>query len=224
MSRSSRTTEVSIRRKKSGMRFEQLVPESTAKGSSSKTAALLTPQHLHRSHTPRHSTNSAHIHHTPAPTPLAYTTPQHLHRSHTPHPSTYTAHSTNATHIHHTIRHHSTYIHRSPTPLHSTDTAHIHHVSPRTSFHSIFSYFLAWGGFGGGRQAMHLSAGIVRVEALSLRRRAYFQPCRRILCGGRACRNARYLSLWSAGIVRVEALSLWRRANFEARRRTHCGD
>ena len=54
------------------------------------------------------------------------------------------------------------------------------------------------------------SAWIVRVGALSLRRRANFLGGRRTLCGDRACS----LSL----------RSLWRRANLLAGRRTLCGD
>ena len=56
---------------------------------------------------------------------------------------------------------------------------------------------------------MHPSAGCVRVEALSLWRRADF--------GARRGEP-------SAGIVRVDVLSLWRRANFRVRRLYLCGD
>ena len=75
------------------------------------------------------------------------------------------------------------------------------------------------------------SAEIVRVESLSLWRRANFLRGPRTLC--RECANrsrcgvARISKLAdkpSAEIVRVGALSLRRRANLKARRRTLCGD
>ena len=95
------------------------------------------------------------------------------------------------------------------------------------------------------------SAEIVRVEALSLWRRANVSCARRTLCGDRACQSAlavapcefglssanplrrscaskRSICLElgepSAEIVCVEALSLWRRASLARARRTLCGD
>ena len=73
----------------------------------------------------------------------------------------------------------------------------------------------------------------MRVEALSLWRRANFLRRRRTLCGDRACRSALAvapceLSTWPTNPLRGScvsgALSLWRRANFRRSRRTLCGD
>ena len=73
------------------------------------------------------------------------------------------------------------------------------------------------------------SAGIVRVGALSLWRRANFLRGRRTLCGYRACRSALAVAPCAfarspTNPLRVGALSLRRRANFLRRRRTLCGD
>ena len=69
-----------------------------------KTIAVRTPQKLHRSRTPCHST---------APTPLTYTMRQHPHTPRSPHHNIYTAQ------IHHIT---------ATTPLTHTTPQHVHHL------------------------------------------------------------------------------------------------
>ena len=98
-----------------------------------------------------------------------------------------THHGTRTLHVHHT----TVPTHRSLTPHHSTYIAHVHHTTAFTPFaytttqHRFFFFSLiSKAGVGlAGVGGMHPSAGLVRVEALSLWRPANSKLRLRTGCG-----------------------------------------
>ena len=178
-----------------GQQFCVSFPESAAKGSSSKSCSLarteaLTPltyttlqstQHFHRSHTPRHSTYIARL----ARTAHHSTSPCTHHR-------TYTAY------IHHATALTSLALH---TPQHTTPLLPLFSlVSKRVGLANIVgahplrvscvSHRSRCGAVRIFNVVCQPSPGTVRVESLSLWRRANSKARLPTLCGDRVCRIA----------------------------------